>query len=116
MIISSIQQRHLTCGHIIIGSFHAQMLDGIVHTTHHHRSIDVVACRADDKDVAYALIEKQLDRYARVGAAYHSGKRSLMGSTKLLTHFQIAKPARPTFWFTTFHIHKKTYNICIQRS
>lgn len=44
--------------------FHAQMLDGIVHTTHHHRSIDVVACRADDKDVAYALIEKQLDRHA----------------------------------------------------
>ena len=92
------------------------MLDGIVHTTHDHRSIDVVACRADDKDVAYALVEKQFDRYARVGAAYHSGKRSLMGSTKLLTHFQTAKPARPTFWFTTFHIHKKTYNICIQRS
>ena len=43
---------------------HDQMLDGIVHTTHHHRSIDVVACRADDKDVAYALIEKQLDRHA----------------------------------------------------
>ena len=40
----------------------AMMLDGIVHTTHHHRSIDVVACRADDKDVAYALVEKQFDR------------------------------------------------------
>ena len=59
-------------------NLYTQMFDGIVHTTHHHLAIDVIAGCADDENVTDSLVEKQFNRHSRIRTSNHSCKRSLM--------------------------------------